>query len=45
MTRKKPVKILKFPKEGCKECVKQMYVVGNNGLPVNNCGYCGARLR
>ena len=42
---KKPVKIKQFPKEGCKECVKEMIAVGPEGFPKNNCGYCGARLR
>ena len=42
---KKPSKIEKFPKEGCKECVKEMYAVGPTGFPKNNCGFCGARLR
>ena len=46
MTRKKaPGKVEKFPKEGCKECVKEMIAVGPEGFPKNNCGYCGARLR
>ncbi len=45
MTRKKPAKISTFPKEGCTQCVKEMLAVGKNGMPKNNCGYCGARLR
>lgn len=46
MTRKKaPGKVEKFPKEGCKECVKEMFSVGSNGMPINNCRFCGARLR
>ena len=44
MTRKKPAKISTFPKEGCTQCVKEMLAVGKNGMPKNNCGYCGARL-